>query len=121
MKALSRKMARTVRLPVLLLCCLAGTADGVFAFTNGGMTPELAQAMSRSPERFSSLLCQQLRYLEAKVLAAGRICQRSDRARRSFPDARSCLSPDEDILPGPAKDYLVLLRQTIDAKGCKPW
>ena len=121
MTHLSRKIAKRVGLKLLMLSFVAGGTTGALAFTNGGMTPELAQAMSRPPERFSSLLCQQLRYLEVKVLAAGRICLRSDRARRSVANARPCISPDEDILPRPAKDYLELLRQTIDAKGCAPW
>lgn len=97
------------------------SVGGAPASAGGGLTPELAQAMSRPPERFGSLLCSQIRYLEAKVLAAGRVCPQSSRAQRSFAQAPRCLSGDEGILPGVAKAYLEQLRAVADAKACDPW
>lgn len=121
MRDLVLKLAKAARTPFLALGLWAGVSGVALAFSNGGMTPELAQAMSRSPEQFSAMLCPRLRYLEAKVLAAARICPGNEHSRRSFANAPSCISSDEGVLPQPARDYLKLLRQTIDAKGCEPW
>ncbi|MEC9404874.1 MAG: hypothetical protein VYE69_21685 [Pseudomonadota bacterium] len=70
------------------------------------------------PGRFGAMTCQQLWYVEQEVLAAGRVCLASERARRAFRRAERCISDDEAILPQDTRDYLDHLRSVAADKGC---
>lgn len=71
------------------------------------------------PGQFGAMTCQQLWYVEQEVLAAGRVCLSSERARRAFRRAERCISSDEDILPPDTRDYLGHLRSVARDKGCE--
>jgi hypothetical protein len=90
----------------------------LWAVLSGFVSPEQARNMSRNPSTFGTMLCRQFWYLENKILATGRVCLKSDRARRAFSKADPCISDDEDILPGRVRDYLAKLRAAADVKGC---
>ncbi len=83
-----------------------------------GVVPLAAQSLSTNPGRFGAMTCHQLWYVEQQVLAEGRVCLRTDRARRAFRRAERCISDDEDILPEKARDYLETLRSVARGKGC---
>lgn len=95
-----------------------GLAVSLTVTLSGFVSPEQAQNMSRNPSTFGTMLCRQFWYLENKILATGRVCLKSDRARRAFSKADPCISDDEDILPARVRDYLSKLRAAADAKGC---
>lgn len=78
----------------------------------------LAQTLSVDPGRFGAMTCQQLWYTEQEVLAEGRVCLSTERARRAFRRAPRCISNDETILPAKVEAYLAVLRQTAREKGC---
>jgi hypothetical protein len=82
------------------------------------LTPELVAAMRMPPERFTTLSCRRLWYLEHEVLAAGRVCPKSERARRTFVSAPKCISSMERILPSSVRRYLDSVRATARAKSC---
>ena len=84
----------------------------------GFVSPEQARNMQREPSTFGTMLCRQFWYLENKILAEGRVCLRSDRARRAFKSAKPCISDDERILPERVRDYLQKLRRAEAGKGC---
>jgi hypothetical protein len=77
-----------------------------------------AQTLSVNPGRFGAMTCQQHWYVEQEVLAEGRVCLKSERARRAFRRAERCISSSENILPVRARDYLETLRQSARAKQC---
>lgn|GEM_PF-3530458 len=77
-----------------------------------------AQTLTVNPGRFGAMTCQQLWYTEQEVLAGGRVCLRTDRARRAFRRADPCISDDEAILPPKTQDYLLTLRKTAREKSC---
>jgi len=77
-----------------------------------------AQTITVNPGRFGAMTCQQLWYTEQEVLAEGRVCLRTERARRAFRRAPRCISDDETILPEKVEDYLEQLRQSARDKGC---
>ncbi|MES0881691.1 hypothetical protein [Roseibium sp. SCP14] len=77
-----------------------------------------AQSLSTNPANFRGMTCQQLWYVEQEILAEGRVCLKTERARRAFSRAERCISADESILPRKARDYLGQLRQTARDKGC---
>lgn len=85
-------------------------------------TAALAQSLlvnpAVNPGRFGAMTCQQLWYVEQEVLAAGRVCLASERARRAFRRAERCISDDEAILPQDTRDYLDHLRSVAKDKGC---
>ncbi len=81
--------------------------------------PAAAQSLSANPSTFGAMTCQQLWYTEQEVLAEGRVCLRSERAKRAFRRAPRCISPDEDILPKKARDYLARLRMVGRDKNCR--
>ncbi|MEJ8476709.1 hypothetical protein [Roseibium algae] len=81
-------------------------------------TPELAAAMRMPTDRFETLSCQKLWYLEHKVLAAGRVCLPTERARAAFSSAKHCISKNERILAAPVQAYLTKLRNVAGAKNC---
>lgn len=83
-----------------------------------GVTLASAQSLSTNPANFRGMPCQQLWYVEQEVLAEGRVCLKTARARRAFSRAERCISADESILPRKARDYLGQLRQTARDKGC---
>ncbi len=85
----------------------------------GFVSPEQARNMQREPSTFGTMLCRQFWYLENKILAEGRVCLRSDRARRAFKSAKPCISDDERILPERVRDYLQKLRRAEADKGCR--
>ncbi len=64
------------------------------------------------------MTCQQLWYTEQEVLAEGRVCLKSERAKRAFRRAERCISGDEDILPKKARSYLERLRGVARDKNC---
>lgn len=76
------------------------------------------QTLSVDPGRFGAMTCQQLWYVEQEVLAEGGVCLKTERARRAFRKSGRCISPDEDILPVKARDYLANLRGVARRKGC---
>ncbi len=80
--------------------------------------PGAAQSLSVNPGRFGAMTCQQHWYVEQEVLAEGRVCLKSARARRAFQRAKRCISDSEAILPKKARDYLEILRQSARAKSC---
>ncbi|WP_269581632.1 hypothetical protein [Roseibium sp. Sym1] len=77
-----------------------------------------AQTLTVNPGRFGAMTCQQLWYTEQEVLAEGRVCLKSERARRAFRRAPRCISDDETILPGKVEAYLETLRKSARDKGC---
>ena len=77
-----------------------------------------AQPMATNPARFGAMTCQQLWYLEQGVLAEGKVCLKSDRARRAFQRAGKCIASDEAILSSAERDYLSKLRDVGKGKGC---
>ena len=100
---------------ILPICCIV--MAGMVSIFHG--TPSAgAEVGLRAPSSFPSMTCQQLWYLEHKVLAEGRVCLRSDRARRAFRNAPRCISPDERILSENEQDYLKQLRKVLKRKKC---
>jgi len=97
--------------------CLMGAVPAAEAETRG-LTPALVEAMTVPQQNLASLSCRRLWYLEHKVLAAGRICLSTDRARRAFGKALPCISDEERILPQRVKDYLAEVRRAERAKSC---
>lgn len=95
-----------------------GRCLGLTLILCGFNSPEQALNLGRDPLTFGSMDCQQIWYLENKILADGRICPSSERARRAFRAAKRCISDEERILPKQVKDYLALLRSTARRKGC---
>lgn len=95
-----------------------GLSLSLLLFLCGFNSPEQAMNLRRDPLTFGSMDCQQIWYLENKILADGRICLTSERARRAFRLAKRCISEEERILPKQVKDYLALLRSTARGKGC---
>jgi hypothetical protein len=81
--------------------------------------PSNTQSFPTNPGRFGAMTCQQLWYVEQEVLAEGRVCLKTERARRAFRRAKRCISNSETILPGKTKDYLTKLRRTARDKGCQ--
>lgn len=77
-----------------------------------------AQMLTVDPGRFGAMTCQQLWYTEQEVLAEGRVCLKTERARRAFRRAPRCISDDETILPAKVEDYLAVLRRSARDKGC---
>lgn len=77
-----------------------------------------AQTLTVDPGRFGAMTCQQLWYTEQEVLAEGRVCLKTERARRAFRRAPRCISDDETILPAKIEDYLAQLRLSAREKGC---
>jgi hypothetical protein len=78
-----------------------------------------AQEFSPNVSSLGSLTCQQLWYLEHEVLAEGRVCLKSARARHAFQNrAKRCLSDEERILPARVRGYLAEIRKTGRAKNC---
>jgi hypothetical protein len=77
-----------------------------------------AQSLLVNPGRFGAMTCQQLWYTEQEVLAEGRVCLATERARRAFRRADQCISDDEAILPEKTQDYLQTLRKAARGKGC---
>jgi len=80
--------------------------------------PAMGQSLSTNPGNFPGMTCQQLWYIEQEVLAEGRVCLTTERARRAFRRAGRCISSDETILPRKAQDYLEQLRIAARKKGC---
>ncbi|WP_428572572.1 hypothetical protein [Roseibium sp.] len=78
-----------------------------------------AQNLTVNPGRFGAMTCQQLWYTEQEVLAEGRVCLKSERARRAFRRAPRCISDDETILPAKVEAYLEQLRVAARKKGCQ--
>ncbi|MEP0236294.1 hypothetical protein [Roseibium sp.] len=102
-----------------LAFCLLVALPNAAAETRG-LTPALVEAMKVPQQNLGSLSCRRLWYLEHKVLAAGRICPSTDRARRAFGKALPCISDEERILPERAGDYLAEVRRAQRAKSCPP-
>ncbi|WP_298986996.1 hypothetical protein [uncultured Roseibium sp.] len=100
-------MRRSLALSLVLLTGLAAGASAI------------AQSLSTNPGRFGAMTCQQLWYVEQEVLAEGRVCLKTQRARRAFSRAERCISNDEDILPTKARDYLENLRSVARGKSCR--
>ncbi|POF31510.1 hypothetical protein [Roseibium marinum] len=92
----------------------------VYALLAAALTvfPVAAQSFSTNPANFPGMTCQQLWYIEQEVLAEGRVCLQSERARRAFRRAKRCISSDETILPKKTRDYLEQLRSAARNKGC---
>ncbi|QFT31844.1 hypothetical protein FIV00_15230 [Labrenzia sp. THAF82] len=103
----SKRMRRSLTLWLILL---TGLAEGSTA---------IAQSLSTNPGRFGAMTCQQLWYVEQEVLAEGRVCLKTERARRAFSRAERCISDDEDILPTRARGYLETLREVARGKNCR--
>ena len=99
---------------------------GVALIILGGMpqnivlaqSAEVYRAMKTPVVALPSKSCRQLWYIEHRLLAAGRICPSSERAERAFRSAKSCISSDERVLPGKARDYLGKIRQVRRDKAC---
>lgn len=89
-----------------------------FLLLTAFISPEQARNMQRNPSTFGTMLCRQFWYLENKILAEGRVCLKSERARRAFKSAKPCISDDETILPRRVRDYLAELRKAAAKKGC---
>ncbi len=81
--------------------------------------PVAAQSFPTPVGNLGAKTCQQLWYVEQQVLSEGRVCLRTERARRAFRRAERCISPDEDILPSATRTYLAELRATARRKGCR--
>lgn len=94
--------------PVITLAFLLSLADAAWA-----------QNLTVNPGRFGAMTCQQLWYTEQEVLAEGRVCLKSERARRAFRRAPRCISDDETILPAKVEAYLEQLRAAARTKGCR--
>jgi len=93
----------------------------VFALMGLGLAVDgaaQAQTLTVNPGRFGAMTCQQLWYTEQEVLAAGRVCLRTERARRAFRRSDTCISDDEAILPPKTQDYLLTLRKAAREKNC---
>lgn len=103
---------RPIRKPQLAAAALA------FLTLTAFISPEQARNMQRNPSTFGTMLCRQFWYLENKILAEGRVCLKSERARRAFKTAKPCISDDETILPRRVRDYLAELRKAAAKKGC---
>ncbi|WP_289034172.1 hypothetical protein [uncultured Roseibium sp.] len=97
--------------------CLMGAVPAAEAQTRG-LTPALVEAMKVPQQNLSSLSCRRLWYLEHKVLAAGRVCLSTDRARRAFGKALPCIFDEERILPERVRYYLAEVRRAQRAKSC---
>lgn len=93
-------------------------ALALFCFTGAAVAQSLSVNPAVDPGRFGAMTCQQLWYVEQEVLAAGRVCLASERARRAFRRAERCISDDEAILPPDTRDYLDHLRSVAVDKGC---
>jgi putative N-acetylmannosamine-6-phosphate epimerase len=76
------------------------------------------QSFSTNPGTFGAKTCQQLWYVEQQVLAEGRVCLKTERARRAFRRAERCISSNEAILPIKTRNYLAQLRGVGRDKGC---
>ncbi|WP_153768637.1 hypothetical protein [Labrenzia sp. CE80] len=113
----SHLKASALSLVLGLAFCLMGTVPAAEAETRG-LTPALVEAMKVPQQTLASLSCRRLWYLEHKVLAAGRVCLSTDRARRAFGKAQPCISDEERILPERARDYLAEVRRAERAKSC---
>lgn len=102
--------------PVLL------SAVVVLAFLSlwsGLTTSPLAQSRDvPNPGTFGAMTCQQFWYVEQQVLAEGRVCLKSERARRAFRRSERCISTSEAILSRNTRDYLSQLRAVAGKKGC---
>jgi hypothetical protein len=96
----------------------AGTTVLAIVLTVLSASVAAPQSLSVNPGRFGAMTCQQLWYVEQEVLAEGRVCLRTERARRAFRRAERCISDDEAILPEKALEYLDVLRRTARDKGC---
>lgn len=81
--------------------------------------PAGAQMPAVDPARFGALTCQQFWYAEQETLADGRVCLRTERARRAFNRWQKCISDDEAILPKRARAYLQQLRTAARERGCR--
>lgn len=98
---------------LLSLCIAIGisSADGVRA------QQEFAEALP-NVSSLGVLTCQQLWYLEQQVLAEGRVCLKSARARNAFRSAPRCISGEERILPLETQTYLAHVREASRTKRC---
>lgn len=76
-------------------------------------------ASAAEANRFGSMTCQQLWYMEQEVLAKGRVCLKSNRATRAFQREKKCISDDERILPPEKKERLHMIRTTAENKKCR--
>jgi len=74
--------------------------------------------MRRPPFELANLTCDQLWYLREKIRADGGICPRDERARRAFFRTRTCISPDERVLPAEVRTYLDAVRKAEQARAC---
>ncbi|WP_417688834.1 hypothetical protein [Roseibium sp.] len=121
-KAADRLMFRSGWVPKSLKGILAGAA--LLAGLAPSMAPaatlsfEQLRAMETPPSSFGLKTCQQLWYLEQKVLAAGRICLGSERGRRAFSASLPCISDDEKILEEEVRLYLDEVRMARREKRC---
>ncbi|MBD8875455.1 hypothetical protein [Roseibium polysiphoniae] len=113
----SHLRASVLSLALGLGFCLMGAVPAAEAETRG-LTPALVEAMKVPPQNLASLSCRRLWYLEHKVLAAGRVCLSTDRARRAFGKALPCISDEERILPERVRDYLTGIRRAQRVKSC---
>lgn len=113
----SHLRASVLSLALGLGFCLMGAVSATLAETRG-LTPALVEAMKVPPQNLASLSCRRLWYLEHKVLAAGRVCLSTDRARRAFGKALPCISDEERILPERVRDYLLEIRRAQRIKSC---
>ncbi|MEM9635524.1 MAG: hypothetical protein AAGA50_29650 [Pseudomonadota bacterium] len=114
----SRLMAGTERRSRASLKNVLGTLLFFALFIGEEATLASAQSLSTNPANFRGMTCQQLWYVEQEVLAEGRVCLKTERARRAFSRAERCISADESILPRKARDFLSQLRQVARDKGC---
>lgn len=77
-----------------------------------------ARDLSNNFSSLGVMTCQQLWYIEQEVLAEGRICSNSERARRTFSSKKKCISGDERILPDKVLEYLDTVRDVGKSKSC---
>ncbi|WP_299481731.1 hypothetical protein [uncultured Roseibium sp.] len=82
------------------------------------VSASIAQPLSTDPARFGAMTCQQLWFVEQKTLAEGRVCLKSERAKRAFRRFDRCISSSESILPVKTRSYLEQLRKVARGKGC---
>ncbi|MEP3429693.1 MAG: hypothetical protein ABJN98_13495 [Roseibium sp.] len=81
-------------------------------------SPATAKEFSNNFSSLGVMTCQQLWYIEQEVLAEGRICPKSERARRTFSSKKKCISEDERILPDKVLEYLDAVRDVGKSKSC---
>ena len=98
--------------------CVARCIKPAAFFLLMGVSCASAQSLSTNPANFRGMPCQQLWYVEQEVLAEGRVCLKTERARRAFSRAERCISGSESILPKKARDYLAELRSVARNKRC---